>query len=35
MPAKKKIFAPVGETEITRAIVDEFSKQFHEYVESD
>ncbi len=35
MPAKKKIFAPVGETEITRAIVDEFTKQFHEYVESD
>ncbi|GAH21380.1 unnamed protein product [marine sediment metagenome] len=35
MPAKKKIFASVGETEITRAIVDEFTKQFHEYVESD
>lgn len=35
MSAKKKIFAPVGETEITRAIVAEFSKQFHEYVESD
>jgi thiamine thiazole synthase len=35
MPAKKKIFAPVGEVKITRAIVDEFGKQFHEYVESD
>ncbi len=31
----KKIFASVGEKEITRAIVDEFSKQFSEYVESD
>jgi thiazole biosynthesis enzyme len=31
----KKIFAPVGEKDVTRAIVDEFAKQFHEYVESD
>jgi thiamine thiazole synthase len=31
----KKIFTPVGEKEITRAIVDSFSKQFSEYVESD
>ena len=28
-------FSPVGEKEITRAIVDEFTKQFLEYVESD
>ena len=28
-------FSPVGEKEITRAIVSEFSKQFEEYVESD
>ncbi|MFH1623915.1 MAG: sulfide-dependent adenosine diphosphate thiazole synthase [Pseudomonadota bacterium] len=32
---KKKIFAPVGEKEVTRAIVDSFSRQFSEYVESD
>ncbi len=31
----EKIFAPVGEKEVTRAIVGEFSKQFCEYVESD
>lgn len=31
----KKIFAPVGEKEVTRAIVDEFAKQFSQYVESD
>lgn len=35
MRTKKKIFADVGEKEVTRAIVDEFAKQFHEYVESD
>jgi thiamine thiazole synthase len=28
-------FSPVGEKEITRAIVSEFAKQFEEYVESD
>ncbi len=28
-------FSPVGEKEITRAIVAEFAKQFNEYVESD
>ena len=28
-------FSPVGEKEITRAIVTEFTQQFHEYVESD
>lgn len=28
-------FSPVGEKEITRAIVSEFAKQFQEYVESD
>jgi thiamine thiazole synthase len=33
--AKKKIFAAVGEKEVTRAIVEEFAKQFKEYVESD
>ncbi|MCM8814522.1 MAG: sulfide-dependent adenosine diphosphate thiazole synthase [Candidatus Omnitrophica bacterium] len=33
--AEKKIFSPVGEKEITRAIVNEFAKQFSEYVESD
>ncbi len=33
--AKKKIFASVGEKEVTRAIIEEFSKQFKEYVESD
>lgn len=32
---KKKIFASVGEKEVTRAIVDGFAKQFSEYVESD
>ncbi len=31
----KKKFSLVGEKEITRAIVSEFSKQFSEYVESD
>jgi thiamine thiazole synthase len=29
------LFAPVGEKEITRAIVNSFAKQFVEYVESD
>src|SRR3989338_9139512 len=33
--ANKKLFAKVGEKEVTRAIVDEFAKQFREYVESD
>lgn len=31
----KKIFSSVGEKEVTRAIVNEFSKQFSEYAESD
>lgn len=31
----KKIFAPISEKDVTRAIVDEFAKQFHKYVESD
>ena len=31
----KKIFSAVGEKEVTRAIVTEFSRQFAEYVESD
>lgn len=35
MKTKKKIFADVGEKEVTRAIVGEFAKQFMEYVESD
>jgi thiamine thiazole synthase len=36
MPQQHKdIFAPVGEKEVTRAIVGEFAKQFMEYVESD
>jgi thiamine thiazole synthase len=29
------VFEPVGEKEVTRAIVDTFLKQFHEYAESD
>lgn len=33
--SEKKIFAEVGEKEVTRAIVDGFSKRFSEYVESD
>lgn len=33
--AQKKIFSSVGEKEVTRAIVNEFAKQFSEYVESD
>lgn len=33
--AKKKIFSSVGEKEITKAIVGEFSKQFTEYIDSD
>lgn len=32
---EKKIFSTVGEKEVTRAIVNEFAKQFSEYVESD
>ncbi|MCX8118476.1 MAG: sulfide-dependent adenosine diphosphate thiazole synthase [Desulfobacterota bacterium] len=32
---KGKIFAPVSEKEVTRAIVEGFAKQFIEYVESD
>jgi thiamine thiazole synthase len=32
---EKKIFAQVGEKEVTRAIVDSFLKQFSEYAESD
>ncbi len=32
---EKKLFAQVGEKEITRAIVGEFTKQFLDYVESD
>jgi ribulose 1,5-bisphosphate synthetase/thiazole synthase len=31
----EKIFSEVGEKDVTRAIVAEFSKQFQEYVESD
>lgn len=31
----KRIFAQVGEKEVTRAIVEQFAKQFKEYVESD
>jgi thiamine thiazole synthase len=33
--AKMEKFSPVGEKDVTRAIVSEFSKQFEEYVESD
>ena len=33
--AHKKIFADVGEKEVTKAIVGEFSKQFQQYVDSD
>ncbi len=32
---EKRIFSQVGEKEVTRAIVGEFTKQFQEYVESD
>jgi thiamine thiazole synthase len=32
---EKKVFASVGEKEVTRAIVEEFAHQFSEYVESD
>ena len=32
---KKRIFSPVGEKEVTRAIVSSFLKQFTEYAESD
>jgi len=32
---RKNIFAEVGEKEVTRAIVGEFSKQFQQYVSSD
>jgi thiamine thiazole synthase len=35
MKTRNKIFSAVGEKEVTRAIVDEFAKQFKEYVESD
>lgn len=35
MAQEGRLFAPVGEKEITRAIVSSFSKQFVEYVESD
>lgn len=35
MAEKKQIFSPVSEKEVTRAIVEGFSKQFIEYVESD
>ena len=35
MAKGKKIFAAVGEKEVTRAIVEGFAKQFSEYVESD
>ncbi|MCM8770563.1 MAG: sulfide-dependent adenosine diphosphate thiazole synthase [Candidatus Omnitrophica bacterium] len=31
----RRIFAEVGEKEVTRAIVEEFARQFKEYVESD
>ncbi|NQT89379.1 thiazole biosynthesis protein [bacterium] len=33
--AKKPLFKPAGEKEVTRAIVHEFAKQFEDYVESD
>ncbi len=33
--AKERIFAPVDEKEITRAIVSRFSEQFVEYTESE
>ena len=35
MNEKKDVFAPIGEKEVTRAIVSEFLTQFNEYVESD
>ncbi len=33
--AAEKLFAPVGEKEITRAIVERFAREFTDYVESD
>ncbi|MCL5408597.1 MAG: sulfide-dependent adenosine diphosphate thiazole synthase [Candidatus Omnitrophica bacterium] len=33
--SEKKIFSAIGEKEVTQAIVETFSKQFKEYVESD
>lgn len=35
MSEQKNIFAPIGEKDVTRAIVSEFLAQFIEYVESD
>ncbi|MDD5555650.1 MAG: sulfide-dependent adenosine diphosphate thiazole synthase [bacterium] len=35
MKRKKRIFSGVGEKEVTRAIVEEFARQFTAYVESD
>jgi len=32
---QKKIFSPVGDKEITRAIIDEFARTFRECIESD
>ena len=35
MSDEKTAFAPVGEKEVTRAIVEGFSKEFNDYIESD
>ncbi|MGQ0794219.1 MAG: sulfide-dependent adenosine diphosphate thiazole synthase [Deltaproteobacteria bacterium] len=35
MAEKQRLFAPVGEKEVTRAIVEEFSKEFCDYITSD
>lgn len=35
MSDNKTVFAPVGEKEVTRAIVEGFANEFNDYIESD
>jgi len=35
MAESQKLFAPVGEKEVTRAIIEEYTKELYDYVESD